>query len=132
MSGSMQKIVEQQFYEKSKERVLNLLGSRPETRRRMLDLAILADEPNPQPPYLMINYIPALKKCFHEFLKDNGLKPEIFGKKSIEEIEAIGYMGRKSDTLAQILQGFGVMIEWKQTDTKTEQQDKEDSSDADI
>ncbi len=125
MSGSMQKIVEQQFYEKSKERVLNLLGSRPETRRRMLDLAILADEPNPQPPYLMINYIPALKKCFHEFLKDNGLKPEIFGKKSIEEIEAIGYMVRKSDTLAQILQGFGVMIEWKQTDTKTEQQDKE-------
>ncbi|HXK45783.1 MAG TPA: hypothetical protein PL060_07460, partial [bacterium] len=111
---NVQEIINQYCYEKVKERVLKLWGSRPETQRKMLDLAILADEPNPQPHFLMINFIPALRACFHQYLQNQGLTPEFFGKKNWEEVDATGIATRQSPTIENILKQFGIEIEWVQ------------------
>ncbi|MCM8758315.1 MAG: beta-galactosidase trimerization domain-containing protein [Candidatus Omnitrophica bacterium] len=121
---SIQETLNQYFYELIKQRVEKLWGSRSETRRQMLDLAILADEPNPQPHFLMINFVPVLKACFHQFLKSNGLTPQFFGRKNWEEVEAIGIATRASPTIENILRNFGVEIEWVQN-TGAKQEDEE-------
>ncbi|MCM8765136.1 MAG: beta-galactosidase trimerization domain-containing protein, partial [Candidatus Omnitrophica bacterium] len=109
---SVQETVNQYWYEMVKQRVEKLGGSRSEIRRKMLDLAILADEPNPQPHFLMINFVPVLKLCFHEFLKSNKLTPQFFGKNNWEEVQAIGIATGKSSTIENLLKNFGVEIEW--------------------
>ncbi|HOK80748.1 MAG TPA: beta-galactosidase trimerization domain-containing protein, partial [bacterium] len=120
----VQGIINRYVYEKVKERILKLLGSRPQTKREMIDLAILADEPNPQPHFLMINFIPALRACFHQYLQNQGLTPEFFGKKNWEEVDAIGIATRQSPTIENILKQFGIEIDWVQNQTNT-QQDEE-------
>lgn len=125
---NIQKTINQYFYELVKQRVEKLWGSRSEIRRKMLDLAILADEPNPQPHFLMINFVPVLKASFHEFLKSNKLTPEFFGKKNWDEVEAIGIVTRASTTIENILRNFGIEIEWVQN--KNASQEDEEISQA--
>ncbi len=128
-TDNMQETVEKQFYEKARERILKLTGSRSEIRRKMLDLAILADEPNPQPHYLFINHIPALRQCFHEFLKNNSLKPGFFGKKNWDEVDAIGYSRRTSSSIEKVLENFGVKIVWKKSGEAEKDEEVERATD---
>lgn len=115
---SVQARVDEFIYERSADRLRRLWDGRPETRRRMLDLANLVDEPGPMPLFLMINLSPALRACFHEFLQANGLTPGYFGKGKWDEVEAVGYMARaaRADSrLTKVLTDMGVEVEWVQS-----------------
>jgi len=126
---SVQNVINQYWYEMVKQRIEKIWGSRSQTRRKMLDLAILADEPNPQPHYLFIRHIPVLRACFHGFLKNNGLKPEFFGKNNWDEIDAAGYANRASSTIEKLLENYGIKVLWKQTAETEKDQEIERATD---
>jgi len=119
---NIQEVINQYWYEKIKERILKLWGARPEIKRKMLDLAILADEPVPQPHYLMINFIPPLRESFHQYLRNHGLNPEFFGKKHWDEIDAFGFSTGASSSLKKLLEDFGIELEWVKTDGKEDEE----------
>ena len=104
--------MDQYLYDKSAERIHRLWDGRPEVQRQMLELAILVDEPGPVPNVLILNNSPALKACFHEYLRDNGLAPADFGKTNWCEVEAMGYIARHTKTLDGMLQALGVEVDW--------------------
>jgi len=89
---TMQQVVDEFWYRQSMNRVQALWGKRPAAQRQLIALANLVDEPGPMPSFIWANHLPAVKLCFHEFLRANGLKPESFGKTTWDEVNLIGYV----------------------------------------
>ena len=109
---TMQQTVDAFWYAQSLLRIHQLWDNRPESERRLIRLANLVDEPGPMPSFITGNCIPAIRLCFHDFLRGHGLSPAVFGKQSWDEVDLIGYQATANPGMAPLLRQMNIELEF--------------------
>jgi len=108
---TMQQAVDAYWYDLALKHIHEFCDGLPEQHRRILDLAILVDEPGP-----VVNFIwqgiPAVKLCYHEFLRANNVTPDLFGKKTWDEVDMIGYWYEKKPGWVDGLKQLNIDLEF--------------------